>query len=126
MSMKKMGAYVFLTLALSPALAFAQSAAPTKIQVPVGKPPLVGASFEGIIGIITQLINWLFIVLLVLAVLFIIMAAFSYLTAGGDEEKVAAAHKKVIYAVVAVAVAFLAQGVSFIVGELLGVPVATQ
>jgi uncharacterized RDD family membrane protein YckC len=62
----------------------------------------------------------MFIILLVLAVLFIIMAAFSYMTSGGDEEKVAGAHKKVIYAVVAIAVAFLAQGVSFVVASLLG------
>ena len=76
-------------------------------------------SFGGFIEVFKTMITWVFTLLLIFAVLFIIMAAFSYLTAGGDEEKVAGAHKKIIYAVVAIAVAFLAQGVSYVVGELL-------
>ena len=76
-------------------------------------------SFEGFLAIFNQLINWLFTILLVLAVIFIIIAAFKYLTAGGEEENIKKAHKMIIMAVVAIAVAFLAQGVSFIVGQLL-------
>lgn len=76
--------------------------------------------FEDIVAIIERLTNWIFIILLVLAVLMIILAAFAYLTAGGDEEKVSKAHQRIIYAVVALAVAFLAKGVSFIVAQLLG------
>ncbi len=115
--MKKLGTLALIALTLSPMVAFG---ATTKLEVPVGSVPQGLRSFDDIIGVLTQLIQWVFIILLVLAVLFIIMAAFSYLTAGGDEEKVAAAHKKVIYAVVAIAVAFLAQGVSFVVAQLLG------
>lgn len=76
-------------------------------------------SFEGFLGIFDLLITWIFTILLVLAVIFIILAAFQYLTAGGEEEKVKQAHQKIIYAIVAIAVAFLAQGVSYVVAQLL-------
>jgi hypothetical protein len=73
---------------------------------------------EDLLGTIT---DWLFTFLLILAVIFIILAAFSYLTSGGSEEKVKSAHQKVIFAIVAIAVAMLAKGVQFVVAELLGV-----
>jgi magnesium-transporting ATPase (P-type) len=118
MSLKKFGAFVFVGLALSPMLALGAATAPLEVPADQIAPGL--RSFNDYVGVITTLIRWMFIILLVLAVLFIIMAAFSYMTSGGDEEKVAGAHKKVIYAVVAIAVAFLAQGVSFVVASLLG------
>ena len=40
------------------------------------------------------------------------------LTAGGDDEKIKSAHKMIIYAVVALVVAFLAQGIRFVIEEL--------
>ncbi len=76
-------------------------------------------NFNGFLSVFDTLILWLFTILLVLAVFFIIMAAFKYLTAGGDEEKIGNAHQLIIYAVVAIGVAFLAQGISFVVGQLL-------
>ncbi len=90
------------------------------IDIPTTTPPPGIRSFEGVLGIFDTVIRWLFTILLVVAVLMIIWAAFAYLTSGGDEEKVKAAHQRIIYAVVAIAVAFLAQGVSFVVAQLLG------
>lgn len=121
--MKKISALVLGSFVL-PMLAFAQSAGTAvtgQFDIPGGVEgaPQGIRSFEGFIGIFERLTNWLFIVLMILAVLFIILAAFDYLTAGGDEEKVGKAHQKIIYAVVAIAVAFLAKGVSFVVQQLL-------
>ena len=98
------------------------SLAATTINIPGGNNAAVPqgiTSFGGFIEVFKTLITWIFTLLLIFAVLFIIMAAFSYLTAGGDEEKVQKAHQKIIYAVIAIAVAFLAQGASYVVGELL-------
>lgn len=93
------------------------------IQIPGGGAqqniPVGITSFGGFIDVFKTLITWMFTILLILAVIFIILAAFSYLTAGGDEEKLSKAHQKIIWAIVAIAVAFLAQGVSYVVGELL-------
>ena len=90
------------------------------IDIPATSPPAGIRSFEGILGVMDTVIRWMFTILLIVAVIMIIVAAFLYLTAGGDEEKVGKAHKYIINAVIALAVAFLAQGVSFVVAQLLG------
>lgn len=112
--MKKFFAILsMLLVGLSPFAALA-------IDVPATQPPAGIRSFEGILGVIDTVIRWLFTILMVMAVVMIIYAAFLYLTSGGDEEKVGKAHKMIINAIIAVAVAFLAQGVSFVVAQLLG------
>lgn len=72
----------------------------------------------GVVRLLETITNWAFVILLVLAVLFIILAAYKYLFSGGSDEAVEAAHKMIIYAVVAVAVAFLAKGIIFVVRQL--------
>ena len=47
----------------------------------------------------------------IVATLFIILAAFSYLTASGDETKIKNAKNKILYALVAIAIAVVAGGV---------------
>ncbi len=67
------------------------------------------------VGLINLVANWMFTILLVVAVVFIVWAAYSYLTSSGDSEKVSAAHKALLYAAVAVAVGVLARGFVYIV-----------
>ena len=55
-----------------------------------------------------------------LAVIFIIVAGFKYLTAAGDPEKVKAAGTMLIYTAVAIVVALLARAVPLIIGSFLG------
>jgi hypothetical protein len=55
----------------------------------------------------------------ILAVAFIIWAAFTYLTAGGNEERVSTAKKRLVYALIAAAIALLAVGIDIIVENLL-------
>lgn len=90
-------------------------------QVATTPPPETGVdSVEGVFILINQIFNILFWLLIVLAAIFIIMAAFSYLTAGGDPEKVKTANQKVIYAVVAVVVAVLAKTIPSVVCSFIG------
>ena len=56
------------------------------------------------------IINVLFTVLVVVAVIFIILGAFSLLTAQGDETKISTGRQKILYAIIAVVVALLARG----------------
>ena len=56
------------------------------------------------------IINVLFTVLVVVAVIFIILGAFSLLTAQGDDTKISTGRQKILYAVIAVVVALLARG----------------
>ena len=76
----------------------------------------------GVVDIIRQVVRWVYIIFFIIAVLLIIFAAFSYLWAGGDPEKVNEAKNKLIYAAVAIAVAFLAVGFEVIVRNFLTTP----
>lgn len=100
-----------LALIGSPVLASAQANIPDP-----GETVLAGGP-GGVVDLIRIITNWMFTILLVLAVVFILLAAYKYLMSGGGEE-VGAAHKMLLYAVVAIAVAFLAKGIVFVVAEL--------
>ena len=87
----------------------------------VSGPPETPVTIERIVGILERFINWMFAILLAIAVIFIILAAFKYLTAGGDAEKIKSAHSQLIYAMVALGVALLSRGLIFLVKQLLGI-----
>ena len=95
-----------------PALAFAQYQ-----EVPGVGDTLLSNGAGGVIDVLDVVTNWMFTILLSLAVIFIILAAYKYLTSGGGEE-VGSAHKMIMYAAIAIAVAFLAKGIVFVVQEL--------
>lgn len=117
----KIVSLLLLTPFLIPGLAAAQpsgSGVSGVVPVPQGSE---GLNFGRFLRIINQLIDYFFTLLLVLAVVFILWAAFKYLTAGGDEEKVGKAHQMLLWAVIAIAVALLAQGVIYLVGSIVGV-----
>ena len=79
-------------------------------------------TFRDVVRILNRLANWMFVVLLSIAVIMIIISAYRYLTADGSEEKVSKAHKALIYALVAIGIGLLAKGLIFLVGELVGSP----
>jgi formate-dependent nitrite reductase membrane component NrfD len=68
----------------------------------------------------TTVVGWIFTFLVVLAVIFVLIAAYRYLTSNGDEEKVHSAGQTLIYAAVAIGVALLARGIPLIVGTFVG------
>ena len=74
---------------------------------------------NSVVDPVKRIIGWVYTVFFILAVLFILMAAFTYLTAAGDEAKLAKAKNQIIYAAVAVVVALLAIGFSSIVGSFI-------
>lgn len=74
-----------------------------------------------IIEILNRIINWMYGLLLILAGAFILYAAFLYLTSGGDPKAVGTAKNYILYTVVAIAVAFFARAIVYIVQQLLGV-----
>ena len=64
----------------------------------------------GIIG------NWVFAVLITVSVIYIILAAFQFVT--GGPEKAEEARKKLIFAVIGIAVALLAAGIDDVVRSI--------
>ncbi|MEK7635830.1 MAG: hypothetical protein AAB405_01940 [Patescibacteria group bacterium] len=64
---------------------------------------------------ITGVIKWIYTIFFILAGIFILAAAFTYLTAQGDPEKVGKAKSQIIYAIVAIVVALIALSIPAIV-----------
>lgn len=95
--------------ALMPAVALAQETPPTNL-VTTG---------EGLTELLETVRDWFFTIFLVLAVIFLIWAAFLYLTAAGSEDKIGKAKSALIYSIVAIAVALLAGGLPSLVQNLI-------
>ena len=80
-------------------------------------PPLQNVNLTNIINAI---VNWMLGLLIALAAVFIMVAAFYYLTSSGDEDKLKSAKNLIIYAVVAIAVGAISKLIVTIATRLLG------
>jgi len=91
-----------LSLLAVPTIALGQATGSTPgQQVPVD------AGFEATLN---NIVDWLFTILLIVAVIAILIAAFFFITSAGDPEKVKTARQFVIYALIGVVIAVLAKG----------------
>jgi hypothetical protein len=97
---------------LLPALALAQT--------PSSPPTILQNGIGGVGETLCTIFNWMFYFLIILAIIFVVVAAFRYLFAAGDPEKVKMAGHSLIYAAVAIAVGLIAKAVPGIVSTLLG------
>jgi len=73
----------------------------------------------GLMAVIVSIVKWVYTAFFVIAVLIILFAAYTYLTAGGDPAKISTVHKQLIYIAVAIAIALIAVGVEKIIENLL-------
>ena len=71
-----------------------------------------------VIVILDSLTNWLFAILLVIAAIWIILAAFMFVTAAGDPDKTKKARDFVLYALIGVLVGFAAKGLVMLVENI--------
>ena len=81
-----------------------------------------GSPITSITDVQNTINNWvvyLFNIFWVIAVGMLIWAAIMFVTAGGDDDKITKAKKIILYAVIAAAVALLANGVQSIVTNVL-------
>jgi len=70
---------------------------------------------------INTLVDYIFIFIVTVVMIFVMLGAFSILTAAGDPEKVTSGRNYIIYAAVGMAIAFLARAVPALVKAILGV-----
>lgn len=103
-----------LPLLAAPLLTFAQ--VPTIPQAPF---TTIGELISPT-GIICDIFAYLFAFLILIAVIFILLAAYKYVTAQGDPEKVKGANKQILFAAVAVVIAFIARVIPNIALTLVG------
>ena len=112
--------FSFLILPLiSLAQPYAPYTPPRTIQgtLPEGIPDIRGHQIE---IILIRVGDWMFTFLLVVAVIMIVASGFLFITAAGDAEKVKKARNLLIYALVGVAVALLANGLIALVRMVIG------
>lgn len=83
-------------------------------------------SAEGVFALGCTIVNLLFGVLIFLTIFFVVLAAFKYLTAGGDMEKVKAASHQLLFAAIAIVVALLAKALPSIVTSIVGGSAGSQ
>lgn len=76
-------------------------------------------SYTDIETIIKSVISWLYTIFFILAVFFILLAAYNYLLGGSDEKKVSLAKQQLKYAVIAIVVALVASGAALIVSTFI-------
>ena len=87
---------------------------PTTVIVPT-------LSVKGLIVILDNIGNWIFVIGLLIAVLMVIIGAGAFLTGGGEPAKMAAGKKILLWAVVGFALTLLAKGVFTVLRSVFGV-----
>ena len=111
--MKKfLSGLVLASLLVVPVIGLAQEVSPG--EAPPG--PQSGAEM---IVLIENIGNWAFTILLVVAVVFLIIAGFWFVTASGDPEKVNKARGMLVNALIGIAIALLAKGLVAVITSIL-------
>jgi len=91
----------------------AQETAPKKIPTTI----TTGAGF---IELLENLVDWVFVVVLVAATIFIVLAGWQFISGGGDTQAVAQARNKLLWAAVGIIVAVLSRGIVAAVRSIIG------
>lgn len=109
------GVVAIVFLAAQPALAGivdplnqGDTAAPTNLT-----------SKDGLKDLLVTTIKWVYTIFFILAVLFILIAAYNFILGGKDEKKLQLAKNELKYAAIAIAVALLSTGASLIISKSL-------
>jgi len=84
------------------------------IPAPTG--PTTG--FE-VVELIVNLTNWLFAGFMLLAVVFIVLAAWQFVSSSADPAAVAQARSKLLWAAVAIGAAVLSRGIVDVIGKII-------
>ncbi len=78
------------------------------------------ANITGSSGFVCVAVNWIFFGLIALAVIFTLVAAYRYVTAAGNPEKVKSASNTLLYAIIAVVVALVARAIPGLAADIIG------
>lgn len=82
--------------------------------------PGVVSDATGLLSLVNDVLAWVFTGILILSTFFFLYAAFLYVTARGEEDQVKQAKNVLLYGVIGIVVAVLAQSIQFVVRNVLG------
>ncbi|MBI2644322.1 MAG: hypothetical protein HYW95_02325 [Candidatus Wildermuthbacteria bacterium] len=75
---------------------------------------------DTLFGTITTIYNWFFAFSVMILVLVVLYAGFTFLTSGGDPQKLAKAKSILLWAVIGFVIILLAQGISTTIENIFG------
>ena len=86
-------------------------------------PPTAGVPTKGaeLLDKVKIMGDWVFAVLLAISIIFIVVAAFEFVTGQGNAEKMTGARQKIIYAAIGIGVALIATGIDDVLRSIIGV-----
>jgi len=90
-------------------------------QATTSTAPITISSVQDLQQSLCNVFGWMFVFLIGLSSVMAAWAAFMYVTANGDAEKVSKAGKTLMYVAIGVGVALLARAIPLIVGSFFGV-----
>ena len=73
-------------------------------------PPSPVKNWEGVVSVLKTAATWLYQAFFIIAVIYFLWGAFTFLQAGGDTTKVAEGKKRILYGVIAIIIALLSTG----------------
>ena len=88
-------------------------------EVNVGQAPTIITDASQITTVINNVVNWFFLIVMTVAAIFILVSAWTFLTAGGNPDSITKARQMLIYALVGVVVAVLAKGLPILIQSIL-------
>ena len=88
---------------------------PLDKTLPAG--PQTGLQLLNLVDLLT---NWVFAIFTVLTIIFVLLAAFQFVTAGGDAVKVGEARQKLIWASVGIIIALASKGLVPVIKNIVG------
>jgi len=89
-------------------------------ETPGQEVPEIVTTGAELIAQINNITNWIFVALFAVATIFLIIAGFMFVTAGGNPEQVNKARQMLINALIGVAIALAARGAVAVVSSILG------
>ncbi|BCX15876.1 MAG: hypothetical protein KatS3mg098_105 [Candidatus Parcubacteria bacterium] len=76
-------------------------------------------AYKFVENVIVSIVNYIYMAFGAAAILFILLAAYNFLSGGTNEDKLRKAKSQLKYAVIAIVVALISGGVSLIIGSFL-------
>ena len=74
---------------------------------------------EDVLQIIVIISNWVFAIFLAISVIFLVWGAFEFVTGEGNPERVSSAKKRLLYAIIGISIALLANGVDDVLRSII-------
>jgi hypothetical protein len=77
-------------------------------------------SAQNFIDLLDNIVDWIFVIVLIGAVIFIVLAGWQFISGGGEPQGVSQARSKLLWAAVGIGVAVLSRGLIAAIRNLIG------